>query len=173
VPADQTIVVKGGEDYDFGDFSLRVIPSLHSPLLKKRYNNISLAGEVPRELKAPLHESAYAEGGCLIYLVRMAGHQIFIMGSMNYIEREVTGLRPDIALVGSGTSRKEIFDYTGRLMRALGCPAKVLPTHWDSLGSMTHEQAVKGAQEFAAEVKAVCPNTDVIIPDYFKPMDFK
>jgi L-ascorbate metabolism protein UlaG (beta-lactamase superfamily) len=173
VPDDQTIVVKGGEDYEFGDFSLRVIPSLHSPLLKKRYNNISLAGEVARELKAPLHESGYAEGGCLIYLVRMAGHQIFIMGSMNYIEREVTGLRPDIALVGSGTSRKEIFDFTGRLMRVLGCPAKVLPTHWDSLGSMTHEQAVKGTQEFAAEVKAVCPNTDVIIPDYFKPMDFK
>jgi hypothetical protein len=51
------------------------------------------------------------------------------MESMNYIEREIAGLHPDIALVGSGSSRKEIFDFTGRLMRALGCPAKVLPTH--------------------------------------------
>ena len=73
-------LLKGGEDYQFGNFSLRVIRSLHSPLLKKRYNNISLAGEVPRELKPPLHESAFAEGGSLIYLVRIAGHQIFIMG---------------------------------------------------------------------------------------------
>jgi len=92
---------------------------------------------------------------------------------MNYIEREVTGLRPDIAIIGSGSSRKELFDYTGRLMRALGCPATVLPTHWDSLASMTHEQAVKGAREFGTEVTAVCPKTNVIIPDYFKPMEFK
>jgi L-ascorbate metabolism protein UlaG (beta-lactamase superfamily) len=172
VPADQTIMVKGGEDYDFGDFSVRVIPSLHSPLLKKRYNNGPWAEDVPKDLKMPIHESAYPEGGSLIYLLRIAGRQIFVMGSMNYIEREVEGLRPDIAIVGSGSSRKELFDYTGRLMRALGCPATVLPTHWDSLGSMSHDQAVKGAEDFAAEVKAVCPKTNIIIPEYFKTIEF-
>jgi L-ascorbate metabolism protein UlaG (beta-lactamase superfamily) len=145
VPNDQTIVVKGGEDYDFSSFSLRVIPSLHSPLLKKRYNNYSFAGVVPKNLKAPLHESVYAEGGTVIYLL-IGGHEILIMGSMNYIEREVTltGLRPDIALVGSGPSRKELTDYTGRLMRALNCPAKVLLTHWDSLGSMNARAGREG-----------------------------
>jgi L-ascorbate metabolism protein UlaG (beta-lactamase superfamily) len=173
VPEDQTITVKGGEEYDFGDFSVRVIPGLHSPLLKKRYNNTPWAEDVPKDLKTPIHESAYAEGGTFNYLVRMAGHQIFIMGSMNYIEREVEGLRSDIAIIGSGVSRKEIYDYTGRLMRALGCPATVFPTHWDSLDSMSHEQAVMGAQEFANEVKTACPKTNVIIPDYFKPMQFK
>jgi len=47
VPEDQTIVIKGGEDYDFGNFSLRVLPSLHSPLLKKHYNNTQWASDVP------------------------------------------------------------------------------------------------------------------------------
>lgn len=173
VPEDQTIIVKGGEDYDFGDFSVRVIRGLHSPLLEKRYNNTSWAEEVPKDLKMPIHESGYAEGGTFIYLVRMAGHRIFIMGSMNYIEREVEGLRPDVAIIGSGVSRKEIYDYTRRLMHALGCPATVFPTHWDSLDSMSHEQAVKGAQQFGAEVKRACPKTNVIIPDYFKPTEFK
>jgi L-ascorbate metabolism protein UlaG (beta-lactamase superfamily) len=173
VPEDQTITVKGGEDYAFDDFSLRVIPSLHSPLLKKHYNNGPWAQDVPAHLKMPIHESAYAEGGSFVYVLRIAGHQILIMGSMNYIEREVEGLRPDIAIVGSGASRKEIYDYTGRLMRALGCPATVFPTHWDSIGSMSHEQAVNGAQEFASEVKQGCPNTNVIIPDYFKAVEFK
>jgi L-ascorbate metabolism protein UlaG (beta-lactamase superfamily) len=173
VPEEQTITVKGGEDYFFDDFSLRVIPSLHSPLLKKRYNNLTWAEDVPPHLKMPIHESAYREGGTFAYLLRIAGHQIFISGSMNYIEREVEGLRPDIAIVGSGASRKEIYDYTGRLMRALGCPATVFPTHWDSFGSMSHEQAVKGAEEFASEVKQACPDTNVIIPDYFKTIDFK
>jgi L-ascorbate metabolism protein UlaG (beta-lactamase superfamily) len=173
VPEEQTITVKGGEDYLFDDFSLRVIPSLHSPLLKKRYNNLTWAEDVPGHLKMPIHESAYREGGTFAYLLRMAGHQIFISGSMNYIEREVEGLRPDIAVVGSGASRKEIYDYTGRLMRALGCPATVFPTHWDSFGSMSHEQAVKGAEEFASEVKQACPDANVIIPDYFKTIDLK
>jgi hypothetical protein len=95
------------------------------------------------------------------------------MGSMNYIEREVEGLRPDIAIVGSGASRREIYDYIGRLLRALGCPATVFPTHWDSVGSMSHKQAVNGAQEFASEVKQGCPNINVIIPDYFKAVEFK
>jgi L-ascorbate metabolism protein UlaG (beta-lactamase superfamily) len=173
VPENQTITVKGGEDYAFDDFSLRVIPSLHSPLLKKHYNNLTWAEDVPAHLKLPIHESAYREGGTFIYLLRIAGHQIFISGSMNYIEREVEGLRPDIAIVGSGASRKEIYHYTGRLMRALGCPATVLPTHWDSFGSMSHEQAVRGAEEFASEVKQSCPTANVIIPDYFKLMEFK
>ena len=173
VPEEQTITVKGGEDYVFEEFSLRVIPSLHSPLLKKQYNNLKWAEDVPLHLKMPIHESAYAEGGTFAYLLRIAGHQIFIMGSMNYIEREIDNLRPDIAIVGSGSSRKEIYDYTDRLMRALGCPATVFPTHWDSFGAMSHEQAVKGAEEFGSEVKQACPNTKVIIPDYFKPIQFK
>ena len=37
VPDSQLITVRGGEDYDFGDVSVRVIPSLHSPLNDKRY----------------------------------------------------------------------------------------------------------------------------------------
>jgi hypothetical protein len=44
------------------------------------------------------------------------------MGSMNCIEREMEGLRPDIDLVGANSQRREIYDYAGRLMRALGHP---------------------------------------------------
>jgi hypothetical protein len=62
-------------------------------------------------------------------LIRIAGHAILAFGSMNYIEREVQGLRPDVVLMGAGASRAEIHDYAGRLMRALSFPATVLPTH--------------------------------------------
>ena len=174
VPEEKLIIVRGGEDYAFGDFSLRVIPSLHSPLLQKRYNGTQWAGDMtPAGLKAPLHESAYVEGGSLDYLLRMAGHQVFIMGTMNYIEDELQGLHPDIALVGAGASRSENYDYAGRLMHALGQPPVVFPTHWDSYGVKIREQALKEVQAFAAEIRAVSPKTDVIIPEYFKPVDFK
>ena len=56
-------------------------------------------------------------GGNLAYLIRIAGHRILAFGSMNYIEREVNGLRRDVVLMGAGESRSENYDYAGRLMR--------------------------------------------------------
>ena len=170
VPDEKLITVRRGEDYDFDGFSLKVILSLHSPLLRKRYFNKPWAGSAPRGLKAPLHESAFVEGGSLAYLLRIAGHRVLIMGTMNFIEREMEGLRPDVALVGAGSSRKENFDYADRLLRALGYPAVVFPTHWDSYGSMSEEEATKGVQEFVTEVKVASPKTRVIVPQYFQPI---
>lgn len=161
------IVVRGGEDFQFHGFSLQVIPSLHTALFDKRYNDGFWAGDTPAGLKAPLHESDYRDGGTLIYLLRIAGHRIFIMGSMNYIERNVTGLRPDIAIIGAGRDRTQIYHYTARLMRALGEPAVVLPTHWDDYGIKPRSAALKQVATFVAEVRAASPKTRVIVPEYF------
>jgi L-ascorbate metabolism protein UlaG (beta-lactamase superfamily) len=167
------IVVRGGEDFQFDGFSLAVIPSLHTALWDKRYNDGFWADGARPDLKAPLHESDYVEGGTLIYLLRIAGHRIFIMGSMNYIEREVAGLRPDIAIIGAGRDRKQIYDYTGRLMRALGNPPLVFPSHWDDYGSKPRAEVLKEVGVFAAEIHAAAPRTKVIVPDYFTPISLK
>jgi L-ascorbate metabolism protein UlaG (beta-lactamase superfamily) len=164
------IVVRGGEDLQFVGFSLAIIPSLHTALLDKRYNDGFWAGSTPPGLKAPLHESDYREGGTLIYLLRIAGHQIFIMGSMNYIERNVTGLRPDIAIVGAGVSRNQLYRYTDRLLHALNNPPVVFPTHWDDYGTKPRSEALKQVDTFVAEVHAASPKTRVIVPEYFKPI---
>ena len=93
------------------------------------------------------------------------------MGSMNYIEREMEGLRPDIALVGANHERLEIHDYTRRLMSALGNPLVVMPTHWDGYGyAPLRDQSLAAAHEFADEVTAASPKTGVIIPQYFEPI---
>ena len=84
------------------------------------------------------------------------------MGSMNYIEREMEGLRPDVAIVGARNSRRQIHDYTGRLMRALGNPALVLPTH------CCVTPADEEARSFEAEVKAVSPRSRVVIPKVYE-----
>ena len=100
------ITVIGGEDYEFGAFSLKVIPNIHSALDQKHYynNTRGITGAAPRGLRAPLHINDFVEGGNLAYLLRMSGHEVLIMGSMNYIEREMTGLRPDIALWSGQTT---------------------------------------------------------------------
>jgi len=174
VPHEKLLIVRGGEDFDFGAFSLLMIPSLHTAVAHKFYYSdpvaSQLGGYAPKGLKAPLHASDFAEGGDLMYLLRMAGHQVLIMGSMNYIEREVEGLRPDIAIVGALPNRHEIYDYTGRLMRALGHPATVFPTHWLYCGAPAWKDSMtKDVKEFAEEVKATSPETNVIIPNCFEP----
>ncbi|MBA3560446.1 MAG: hypothetical protein H0W30_17830, partial [Gemmatimonadaceae bacterium] len=116
----------------------------------------------PRGVKAPLTRQHFVEGGNLAYLLRMAGHRVLIMGSMNYIEREMNGLRPDIALIGANQSRKENYDYAGRLMRALGHPAIVFPTH------ISPEDAE--VKVFAREVNVASPRTRVMIPTKFEPI---
>ena len=172
VPNERLIVVRGGEDYQFEGFSLRIMPSIHSPMYDKRYNNDpAYTRNTPAGLKAPLHESAYSEGGSLAYLLRIGGHQIFIHGSMNYIENEIRGLRPDIALIGANKSRKENYDYAGRIMRALGNPSIVLPQHWVA-GNPISADALNNVHQFAAEIKAASPKTQVVIPEYFKAMQF-
>jgi len=82
----------------------------------------------------------------LALLLRIGGHEILIMGSMNFIEREMEGLRPDMALVGSNNQRHEVYDFTGRLMRVLGHPAVVLPTHADAHGGPQPSGAVRANQ---------------------------
>ena len=169
VPEEQLITVRGGEDYEFGAFSLKVIPSIHSSLDHKRYFSSATA---PAGMKAPLTlEQIHPEGGTLAYLIRFNGHQILVFGGMNYIEREIEGLEPDVAVIGAGSSRKEIYDYTGRLMRALHSPALVLPTHWDNFlapYSASQQTNLDALQSFAKEVVAASPKTKVIVPKYFE-----
>src|SRR6266850_3048502 len=117
VPEAQLLTVRGGEDYEFGALSIKVIPSLHSALNGKHYYDGRV---VPRDFSGPRRMAIDAEGGTLAYLIRLAGRRILWFGSMNYIEREVEGLRPDVALIAAARQRLEIHDYTGRLMRALG-----------------------------------------------------
>jgi L-ascorbate metabolism protein UlaG (beta-lactamase superfamily) len=171
VPDEQLIAVHGGEDFEFGAFSLRVIPSLHSPLNSKHYFSDATA---PAGMQAPLTlRQMHPEGGTLAYLVRIDGLQILCFGGMNYIERELQGLEPDVAIVGAAASRKEIHDYGGRLMRVLDNPPLVLPTHWDNFlvpYEAPQQEALDALQVFVEEIRLASPRTRVEIPRYFEPI---
>jgi L-ascorbate metabolism protein UlaG (beta-lactamase superfamily) len=170
VPSEQLITVRGGEDYAFDDVSIHAIASLHSPLNDKRYYQSAVVGA---DVTRPMRISQLVEGGSLMYLVRIGGHQIMTMGSMNFIEREVEGMRPDIALVGAAPSHLEIRDYTPRLMAALGYPPVVIPTHADNFrvpyGSSTAYRT-EWVDSFAEEVRAASPDSRVILPEHLVPI---
>ena len=168
VPDGQIITARGGEDFEFDRMSVKVIPSLHSALSSKHYWS---SGTVPRDVKTPLRLRDYVEGGTLAYLVRIGGWQVLLFGGMNYIEREVDGLRPDVALIAAAKPRREIHDYTGRLLRALGRPRIVIATHWDNQGlpfGAPQDEARAEADTFVADVKRVAPRTRVVVPAHFQ-----
>ena len=123
---------------------------------------------MPPDIRPPFRFGDLVEGGSLIFVLRFGGYEILTMGSMNYIEREMEGLRPDVVLVGAGFSRAEIYDYSGRLMRALGWPSLVIPTHWDNFSlpyDASQDAAIKAKVEpFLDEMKVASPKTRVIVP---------
>jgi L-ascorbate metabolism protein UlaG (beta-lactamase superfamily) len=181
VPNSQILTVKGGEDLELGSCSVRVIPSLHGILRRALLESKLKIGSVPppstifpADAKPPFRlGQVFVEGGTLAYLLRMGGQQVIVFGSMNYIEREVDGLRPDVALIGAMPERREIYHYTERLLRALGYPRLVLPTHWDRFNvpyDVSQQPAIERLQSFIAEVKAASPRTEVIVPKYFEPV---
>ena len=83
-------------------------------------------------------------------------------------------LVPDETLIAEHIPRADFVLVThssSRLMRALGDPAVVLPTHWDSYANATVEQSRNEVEQFAAQIRAAAsPHTRVIIPEYFKPV---
>jgi L-ascorbate metabolism protein UlaG (beta-lactamase superfamily) len=169
VPEAQILTVRGGEDYEFGTLSIKVIPSLHSALNGKHYYD----GRVfPRDFRGPRRMDNDVEGGTLAYMLRFAGYKILWFGSMNYLEREIQGLRPDVALIAAARQRLEIHDYTGRLMRALDRPRLVFATHWDEQSlpyGAPQDARLREADVFVQEVKAVSSRTRVVVPRHFEP----
>lgn len=177
VPDRQIIPVQGGEDFAFGDISVRAIPSLHSSLVMPSpytlYDNCRYfdGRKVPGDLQGPPKLKDFVEGGTLAYLIRIAGHRIVVLCSMNYIEREMQGLEPTIALIPASAWRLQVYDYTKRLVRALGNPPLVVATHWDKQVSpygANQDAELTQAQTFVREVQAASPQSRIVVPRHFE-----
>ena len=167
IPEDKLYPVRGGEDYQFEGFSVRVIPSIHSALNDKHYLDSRTYTEVP---KAPLRVSEFIEGGSLMFLVRFSRHQVLTMGSMNFVERELEGLAPDILLAGVNQSQLGLYNYNERLLRVTDNPKVIIPTHWDNFRlpyGFSQEASVElKLLPFKEDVGRLSPQTEVIIPTH-------
>jgi L-ascorbate metabolism protein UlaG (beta-lactamase superfamily) len=167
IPEEQLYPVRGGEDYQFEEFSVRVIPSIHSALNDKHYLDSRTYTEVPQ---APLRVSEFIEGGSLMFLVRFSKHQVLTMGSMNFVERELEGLAPDILLAGVNQSQLGLYNYNERLLRVTSNPRVIIPTHWDNFRlpyGFSQQASVKlKLLPFREDVSRLSPETEVIIPTH-------
>ena len=172
IPDDQLYAVGGGEDYQFENFSVRVIPSIHSALDEKHYFD-SRRYDRNTELEAPLRINQFIEGGSLMFLARFDSHSVLTMGSMNFIERELEGLTPDILLAGINGSRLGLYNYDERLVRVTGNPPVIIPTHWDSFAQPYEFSQQSNVDQklipFRDTVAEISPNSRVVIPVHLEP----
>lgn len=169
LPDAQIVPVRGGEDYAFDGFSVRVIPSLHSALDDKHFEQ---GGEIASDARPPLTFDQFADGGTFAYLVRVGGHEVLFLSTANFIERELAGVHPDIAVVATGL-REEIHDYACRLMKALDFPEVVLANHFDAWREApVDDPPDEDLRAFEAEINRCSPGTRVIIPRHFERMTF-
>ena len=109
-----------------------------------------------------------------MFYFRFKDHKVLTMGSMNFIEKQIDGLKPDILLAGSANSRNEIYNYTERLLELTGFPKIVIPTHWDDFRvkyDAPQQKALESkALPFIEDIKATAPRTKIIIPEHLVPI---
>ena len=140
---------------------------LNSALNEKHYIDSRTYTEIP---KAPLKVSEFIEGGSLMFLARFAHHKVLTMGSMNFVERELMGIETDILLAGVNRSQLGLYKYNERLLAVTNKPKWIIPTHWDNF-RLPYGFSQKSAVEqkllpFKEAVKALCPETTVLIPEH-------
>lgn len=130
-PEDQLAIATGGEYLRFDGYTIRVLRSLHSASGARA--EVAFAGTRPGlgagKPPEPKVIRDLVEGGTLAYEVAGGGVRVLNFGGSNYIESELSGLRPDVLLLPAGGGK--ITDYVARLLQVTGNPRYVLPTHWD------------------------------------------
>lgn len=175
VPSGQLSPVKGGEVLNFGGYTVEVVSSLHS---RNKSYSMAFPGVRVSPPAKPETVADLPEGDTLAYQVRVAdGPSVFFMGASDFVERNLTGLAPDVAMVALPSSTATA-DYAERLLDALDRPKVVVPVHFDNFETelrnpvsvaTTDRERLDG---LIAAVRRVSPRSRVIVPEYHTAYHF-
>ncbi|MBQ7499523.1 MAG: MBL fold metallo-hydrolase [Clostridia bacterium] len=128
-------------EYTSGDFSVTVLPSVHS--LPTVLNN-DLGQTIDEPLMLPAKRGAFKEGGSFDFLVEHTGRKYLIRPSYNYLEGQLRGIKADVLFLGiTGLSkdteerRLKFFAETLDTVR----PETVIPVHWDNFFAPLYQSA--------------------------------
>lgn len=161
VPERQIVTVEGGEFMQFDGYAIEVIHGLHGLDANKQFIVPKHLYSVPAK---PQTVADLPEGDTLIYHIRIADrYSIVAMSTGNFIERNLTGLRPDVLIAGATGGTNQIYKYDERLLGVLGMPKLILPTHWDNFEApMTVAQTPgPGVERLIATARAMSPQSEV------------
>ncbi|GGQ49538.1 MBL fold metallo-hydrolase [Couchioplanes azureus] len=176
VPGDRLSPVKGGEVLDFGDYRVEVVAALHSR--NARYSLAFPGVRLQAPGAAPATIADLPEGDTLAYVFRVpGGPSVFLMGASDFVERNLAGIRPDVAMIPINSS-DATHDYVPRLLAALDRPAVVVPVHWENFETPLRNPPVVAPADrrrldaFEAAIRAASPRTRIVRPEFLTPYEF-
>jgi L-ascorbate metabolism protein UlaG (beta-lactamase superfamily) len=166
--ASRYCTVRGGEYLQYDGFTIEVFKSLHS--MTGPNKQVPFPGTRPGAVPPqPQTVADLVEGETLAYQITIdEKFRILALSTANFIEQQLDGLRPDLAIVAAGGGT--IHDYVGRLMQSLHYPTWVVPTHWDDFDFPLNQPAVDwgGLAPLQNAVAAASPDTTFIKLDHLE-----
>ena len=166
VDKSQLITISGGENLDFKDFSVQVIGSVHGALVRGGSKRRPKFEEITRPWSGPILGSSFVEGGCYLYHFTFGKLRLLHQSTGGFIEDNLTGLRPDIALLYP-MDRND----SAEILKVLQ-PKTVYVHHFDewrnSISEGMPERSLRRAQRFARDVNSIDKQIKVVIPKFFE-----
>ncbi len=132
VPEDQIVVVQARSSYEFGDFTVTLVPSVHAPIGLR--GEVPLAGTVDEPLELPAPITAWREGGSYSIVVSHPQGTTIVHGSAGYREGALDDVQADVVMLGVGLLGSLGRDYAERYWQALVTSTgadRVFPVHFD------------------------------------------
>lgn len=160
---------------DFGAYTVEVVASLHS---RNAAYSVAFAGVRVAVPARPEKVKDLPEGDTLAYQVTVrGGPSVFFMGASDLVERNLTGLAPDVAMIATPAT-DVTHAYVPRLLEALDWPATVVPVHWENFEVPLHNPPITNGSDrerldrFLATVRKTAPRTRILLPEFLTPYTF-
>jgi L-ascorbate metabolism protein UlaG (beta-lactamase superfamily) len=100
VPEDQIVVSDEAEVHEFGQFKVRLLPSMHAPIGWR--GNTPLPGTIDEPLELPKPVNALREGGSYTIVIEHPQGTALVQGSAGFIEGLIEGVSADAVMLSVG-----------------------------------------------------------------------
>lgn len=132
VPEDQIVIAENNQRYEFGEFSVRVIPSNHAPI--GWGGSVPYAGSIDEPLTVPSPVSRYREGQSYSIVVAHPQGTTVVQGSAGFLPGALDDVVADVVMLGvfglENLGRKYTEQFWLSLVTSTGAK-RVVPIHFD------------------------------------------
>lgn len=115
-----------------GDFTINILPSIHSK--PNKFNN-DIGVTIKEPLKQPSKMKEYSEGGSFDFLIEYGNKKILIRPSFNYLKGSLDNISANILFLGIGglgkadlSTKNKFYEETVGKVK----PELLIPIHWDN-----------------------------------------
>ncbi len=133
VPVDQYQILAEGESRQFGDFTIRLLASVHAPI-KPGGEGPWFPGTITEPLRQPASVHKWKEGVVWSIFIGHPRGTTLIQGSGGYIEGKLSGESADVVMLGIaglvGLGKEYVTKFWNETVSATGA-TRVIPVHHD------------------------------------------